>query len=1655
MRLRSFRKMSSGLFIAAMLLNVFNCNPIFVHALAEENVHTNTNETAAPEAEEGGESDSEQTEIGDGTEGDSTDEEQTEIDDVESENTEETVAPEQTEEIGDLLDQAIVAQLPPQPIEIESAGVDALPTESGVYLYNLIQDSAQIFNLTFPDTIFKNNSDKGDITVTITLPKYGMAFTDNMVHDLSSAPQIKSAGFIKNSSGYNTGLTFVIDSHINKQYLTAFSTQYVPLSQKQCADIIANGWEESPVEIVVKNGAGEVVSTNTKYTMKPGKYIEPDINIPAHNNTTTSIAAHANKSAHGNTFGNYSLGGGQDNLYLDVPTVSHNNADLLQIEEIKFYVPDERFELVNVVSTPVTAPMYSGTQAPADYQFMTYFSTDKVRHHDSNGSYYVFKPKAPFYNNGDKTHLGQTIYGSRVLWKITDDLESETTYTAADTEIVAKKAGGGTVSILHTGSVVKTLKTVLKDTFVWRPYGNYLLNAGTTNAKYIPGATYYKTPFVQMLNSDSFNQATMTEYKTINGNVVEEYDFPYEIRPTAWKPYIHGANYNGNKATVHAITYTVTKADGTTQDYTEVIDQSITSDYAVSLDFSSHLNSGDRVSKVKIDWSEMHSIYYTCSGFDYTVTTTHADHTPIVNGDLLHVGYSSSTAENGKSFAGTVPNANRYIYLSYGEPLCPWLNAYGSSYQMYKPKMLDDSEVVLVPELFLKVNSSLGKNYSDNPVIDLKIKLNHVTDGVGGPEISDGTFMLSGNMTMTKNMSGWKFEYTVIDKVTKATRTASYQVGTLTGDTPLTRAMLGLADSEAFLNLSMRYDGKFVFKDTITDEQKVGHADNSSPGFYDLTYLLKDIKAYTTAKSLQDNDLITYTKASRDGSTMYFDAVYTHQDSCPNNKKNFFYGASVWNYPAYILISSRSYTVDGPGFSANVQPAVIQGNSFTATINFDLKAYANTGYMNDTYQKMPYDVPEQVFIELADPDFTIDKNNAAFKQSLQDHGMTEADVEEVVIGGKKWIKLNIKKAGDKIKSLNANSTSLGHATVLKNKFVIALNAWEGATLGNHHPFKDVYFNNSALLEKYDGSKNGGYVKEEFTNAVEDPYDLLGDGDNTTKRLWYGDMSSYTVEVLRNAVLGINLYPVKDDVVYKKHTVEFVEEEREQLAASIQMKMADKDAYHYTVITKIPAAGEEIDYDYIDTDNSVKTGRKKSDFTMYLNGPAQIDKSSLNHGVVQFTYSKDGLTFVPESSIAPADFKEYRYVKTYIDVFEKYEALHVKIPLAGELKTDLKERKAYVGGTYSYDSSSAAPTTTVSGNLMYGEYVYKNYSLDGKLFWDKNENGVNDAEEPAKEITLQLFSPDHAIQDAYGNVIAAHTLLDTVKTDSGGLFHFSSPIGLENQKIVLAVDENTKPTKQETGAEIWDSIDDSDFDRETKSLILPKLNKEKNENCSGGLIHLPTLTVENIVMHVKDTHALHTVSKSENPANLNPAVTYTVTSGNADLSILTSTDITGEKIGVQKIKASISNTLGDVVAKEFEVKIYANIIYHANGNTGDVPIDNTQYTSDMDTVVVKDNLSLSKPGYVFYGWSKNKDAVVPEYFPHTVFTFGETEKDVVLYAIFRPIVIKPEKPPVSLRPAPLVPDTSDQTHIWKYVFWLILSIGTAFTANRYRTKRHSE
>ncbi|MCI6271972.1 MAG: InlB B-repeat-containing protein [Erysipelotrichaceae bacterium] len=1540
------------------------------------------------------------------------------------------------ENIDDFLKYARTADGLAESVKISSTGVDGLTVDNGIYLYNLVKESAQSFDLTFPESIFQNNRDKGDIFVTIKLPKYGMAFDDNIVNDLNTATQIKSASFVKDGNGYNTTLNFVIDAQTNQKYLTAFSTKYVTLTNTQCEEIISNGWEESPVEITIKNGQGDVISTDSNYMMKPGNYNDPNILIPEHVNTTTSIANYANSGVHDNIYGNNSLGGGQDNLYLNVPTVSNDNSELLRIDEIKFYVPDERFELAGITTTPAYWSMYTGPQAPANYQLTNYFSTDNVRHndHDGKGSYYVFKPKKPFYNNSNYDYLEHTIYGSRILWKINSDLEPDTTYTASDTEIIATKAGGDKISIVNKGSVVTTLKQTLNDTFIWRPVTDYKLNGNTTVAKYVPGGTYFKAHFVRMQNYDVFSNNT--EYKTINGKPTEEYNFPYEIRPTAWQPYNHGAS-SSNKAVVESITYTVTKEDGTTQEFTEILNKPVASNYSVNLDFSGNLSGNDRVSKVKINWSEIHARHWVQSGFDYTVTTTHEDNSPILNGDLLHIGYTSSTEENGKSFASTVYQPDKYIYLSYGELLCPWLDAYGTSYQMYNVKALDDTEVVLVPELFLKVNSGTGKNYSENPVIDLKIKLNNVTEGYGGSAISDGTFMLSGNMTMTKNMSDWKFDYTVIDKNTKATRTASYQVGTLTGDTELTRDMLGLSDAESFLSLSMSYNGKFVFKDTIKYEQKSSHADNSSAGMYDLTYLLKNIKAYTTSKSLNDKDLVTFSRAYREGSTMYFNSQYNHSDSCPNNKANFFYGENVWNYPAYIISSSKVYTINGPNFSANVQPTVIQSNTFTASVDFNLKAYANTDYMNSSYQTMPYDVPEQVFIELVDNDFILDKTNAEFKQSLQEHGMTEDDVEEIEIAGKKWIKLNIKNSKDKTKTLKNNSISLATSTTLKNHFVIALNAWEGATVGLHHPFKDVYFNNSELLNKYDGSETGEYVKEQFDGAVEDRYNLLGDNDNTTKRLWYGDMSNYTVEVLRNGITGMKLYPVKDGNVHKNNTVNFFEEERDKLSAQLNIKMAEKDVYNYTAIIKIPSRDEVIDYDYIDVDNILKTGKKQSDLTLYLTGPAAIKKNSLKNSNVTFEYSKDGVDFVDGNTINPDDFKDYRYVKTTVDIFEKYQALNIELPLESELKTDLKERKAYVGGVYSFDSSNSEPKNTSEGNLIYAEYVYKNYLLNGKLFWDNDENGINDIDDPAKGTTLHLYSPDSDISDKYGNVIKPNTLIGTVKTKEDGQFSFSSYIGQDKQFIKIVLDNGVKLTKQKTGTGIFDNTDDSDFDRETNKLILPKLSMNGNENISGGLTKLPLLTVENIVMHVKDTSKLKTKSESENPNNLNPVITYDVTSGNEDISVITAIDVTGNAIGIQKVKASTSNTLGDIIEKEFEIKIYANVIYDANGSSGYVPVDNALYTSTDDNVIVKENNSLYKQGYAFVGWSLDKDAANPDYLPNEVFKFMETEKNVILYAIFKPI------PPTMVNNTPKnvqhsVPVTSDVENIWIYLMAMGLS-----------------
>jgi uncharacterized repeat protein (TIGR02543 family) len=121
----------------------------------------------------------------------------------------------------------------------------------------------------------------------------------------------------------------------------------------------------------------------------------------------------------------------------------------------------------------------------------------------------------------------------------------------------------------------------------------------------------------------------------------------------------------------------------------------------------------------------------------------------------------------------------------------------------------------------------------------------------------------------------------------------------------------------------------------------------------------------------------------------------------------------------------------------------------------------------------------------------------------------------------------------------------------------------------------------------------------------------------------------------------------------------------------------------------------------------------------------------------------------------------------------------------------------------------------------------------------------------------------------------------------------------------------------------------------------------------------------------------------------------------------------------------SYTPGDMLAVESDVVLYAvwskdtppaprfTVTYHANGGTGEVPVDESQYLSgSVATILGSGNLALA--GYTFSGWSVGASARSAGYrVGDTLLVAG----DVHLYAVWTKDEVAGEEPPEIPEEAP--------------------------------------
>ncbi len=1503
-------------------------------------------------------------------------------------------------------------------LTVVSSSLDALPKdEDGIIRYNLIDNAVNTFDLTIPKSAFTGSN----LTLKITMPNYGMAFADNVVNDFTEQRQILSAAFTKDANGYNTTLTLTIDGNLTEQYMTSFGTKYVPLSSAQAADVIASGFQSSAVTFTLTNAEGDVIAENDAYKLYPeeGTLDESMLAVDDHAAYTTTIPYYADINDY---YSQYSAGRANlynnDYLIITVPTFGYEDTPLYQIDAIRVYKPDEKLYLQRI--------WYNNQ---GDYTFLkphnsilNYFTiesengTYKVYEDSDNKEYYRLIPNKNFYNTGTISQTGDISYAAILNWNIESDQELEENKTYPDPGIVFEytTAGDQKNEITKTGFVITTLPINHVDYLTYSYNGAYAVD---NKKAVVPGASYEREYMVSMKNQSNQNWSNAdnpVENRSVKGEVTEEYTFPKEIQPTVWEAEQYACS---QRTKVNDIVITIVDDQGQqVGDPVTVPVEKIaknnrnTGENTCKVDLAAYLEEGQRVSKVVVHWNDIWQPWWARSEFGYTIP------------ENIDAGVEEAVVHYEAAGVDSTKTVSRDFYYRIGQKKCPvvYMEPNRGDQPCFPLDLNGKTEAVISNAVALA--GEWGGSYKtslEDPVFKLYTTLSY-TEGC-----EDANNFLSGNMTLTPNLSSWKIEYSYFDTETAAVRNGEFTIGELTGDYQLTREALGLSEDDFIVGpMVFSYDGHFEFREM---EKKPYWIQDSSTKYYDYTYLVKNVRVKAIDYDMYGNRVKTQIYVSGNegtGSTVNLNATIEHSEACDREKHTSggeaafttLKGCRIGIQSNYSYIVTDSVTKDESITGTVKDRTVLQGGTFESQVDVSLNMknekfdYGITAYTGGSPRNnyIPYDVPESIYIELTDSKFSVDKRNTDFVNSLAGHGMTTDDVSMVTTAdGRRFIKLS---TGDRPSAWLRRFIHQGKGDQTMS-FIIPLKVWSGTEVGTYNPFGEVYYDISQLPVKYnDLTEDTNYNKVVFVNAVPDELGLLEDGDTTTERLWKGNLSGMTVEVTRNTVTGVTQIPGLNEVYSDTEELEFMPHERDQLFSSITITAPLTTAYNYTTINKLPRKGETITYHYRQGGQLI-AGQAESTYDLYLTGPAFLRNTSApDTSTITLSYSTDGADYVTADAVS--DWAEVRYIKTVVDVISDRRSTEVWLPLVAEDKTEvgLGDLTNYVtADAYYSEAVDGTPVTVLAESAV---FTYMDYLINGTAWLDVNENGIFDQGESKQSgITFTLKT-------------AEDKAVDTAVSDADGNFTLRTPNNRANQIVEVTLPDDTVLTRTSSLAVSSETAPESNFDRNTGKAVLPELEKREYGLLGAGLVHLPVITAEDVILHVSaeqtDDNGANAVCTSDNPDNQNPQIRYEAVEDSAIANVTADGRITPAATGKESgLKVSAQNTLGDTVTALYHVIVYANVKYDRNSNesaqvTGEVPTDVNQYypdslVQDKDLVTVADEGSLARTGYRVIGWSTVKidtpDGVQhshgdAEYYDfEDTFHTGSVSEDITLYAVW--------------------------------------------------------
>lgn len=1517
------------------------------------------------------------------------------------------------------------APIPPSitnvPLTVDCKMLNDVGKDSeGVYHYQVNPGTNGVFNITIPKEAFHG----GDFRLTATLPK-GMKFDQAGLDHLKDKTEVKSVEYDPNDLTSVT-VTFKGDAGALDNLATALAvnTDINYMSADDLNNIIKNGIPKETICFRLLDSNGNLMGENKNYIVSPQTGNSEKINATSIFDTDTANVTISNDINNSVEKGWYF----RDHLYplakLDIPSAGTDDNKLIRIKQVKVYRPKGLEDLC----WPDSLDVENGNVVGGG-SFKKVNTTPQV---DANGTYDIFEYDLEADSKVNDSRFQGLTYNRdqlkkiRAIWKFKEGafLPSGTLCEAADTEITFESEGGKEIVKSVTGTKMKVSKGVYDDRFKVTPRPNFKKDSANIE-EVIPGHSKSEQKFVEVYNYrylsnyDANGDLVMSE-----GEYTETYRFPYEIRPTSFKR----SDSYGSGSKLKNIILTVVKADGTT--VTKAVDENdirYSSD-GTNFSFAKYLEDGDRVSEVKIEWSALTNSSgggKTPGTFNYAVARTHADGTPLVKDELIQIGYHAEHPKKDSApYTYDTDTDTDYLYVKVGEEKCNEFmeQDYTGTKDVYFFGQKDEAKFWYnepnAGAIYFKGDETNYRSTYTNPVITIKARANNIV-GIEEP------ISYIKAITLSKRMKGWKVVYSTYNKATGVTK--NDQEYTVTNMDPngsgavISRETLGLDENEYFTSLQLKYDGVFHLEYDSDIDFLYNHQIE-----FRMVRILGDA---SRNKSLYHNQDVKVNGPETNRGQIYFDGYFKCDDPCsgtvytdPNGIESKVGSGSGDGMALRYKPQGERWTLKSTDFESDDRTVVAyQGGIATAEESEDTthmfmekSGVFNGGFrterkdlLNDERSSTgnaPMDVPEAVYVELKDDEFDVASVVSEVKREYgysYGYNLSAEDISVVHANGKRYLKIS-------------SGGSLSHFDKLQGSLVyelgkINLQVWNGATLGDHHPFGKVYYDVSGLLTKYDGSEAAAYKKYEFEGAVPDVDDIRKTGDTTTPTLFeVGDMSKFTVRVLQHVLNGVQLYPGKNNIVDRNGPVTFLAREKENLMVSEQVHIPGS-LNEGEVVVKLPEKGNQINVTSFDSEgNEIKTS-KTCDFTMRLTGPAKSNHISGlgSTDTVTYTYSKDGENYVDESAISSADWKDYRYIKAKI-VHQPNPGsdanIDVNIPVnAEDTPAKADDLSSYITGTYTFTTGSEV----LSANTSSAQYIWKPYTLKGKLWWDKNEDGVVDADEPAVENTDIVMN----LEDANGTVVGSTSGEEGI-IDGHGNFSIRTNTQSTSYSVQGTLPVGVKATKQTGTGDPTVSDADSDFDRTTiKTATFNGFDAAGNaQNVAAGLIKLPELNLTMQMIHVTESPSVFNQNaSSENPNNLKPALTYVPVSEDI-LDSDASGKVTPKQTGLVKdIQVSTANTLGDVVEGKFNAAVYANVLYKNDtaGVTGDAPVDTTPYypsidDSNTDRVTVLGAGTMKKTGYRLAGW-KDEDGNV--YKENDTFKTGIVKKDITLTAVWEPIQYK--------------------------------------------------